>query len=141
MPLSDEEISRIRETRAIFAERGLETGIAFYDALFGIDPELRKLFPPDLSDQARKLAATFALMADGASDTERIRPVLEDLARRHLAWRVRAEHYAAVGAGLDDMLADAGATVAQRAAWRHLYRDVSRLMIMAAYPATTHRGS
>ena len=125
----------VRGTRPLLAAEPDRAASAFYAALFEDAPGLRSLFPADMTEQGRKLAATLALAADAAGDWERLGPVLDALARRHLAYGVRPEHYPPVGRALLKTLRASGASAAEAAAWSRLYDAVAARMIAAAHPA------
>lgn len=131
--LTQEELVRLREIRPAFA-RHRDTGELFYAALFARDPALRVMFPADIFDQARKLAATLAIVIDAAGDWEALAPILDELALRHLAYGVTPEQYATVGEALFETLRRVGTSEAQLAAWARLYELISARMIDRAYP-------
>ncbi|MET1413332.1 globin domain-containing protein [Roseibium sp. HPY-6] len=134
MSIAPEDLEHVRATRSAFAEHRDRTGALFYDLLFAENPELKSMFPSDLADQGRKLGATIAVAIDLANDWERLSPILENLARRHLGYGVEAKHYDAVGAALLATLSQAGATPEQSGAWARVYSKISGHMIGAAYP-------
>ncbi len=72
----------------------------FYDRLFHIAPEVRPMFPADLSEQKRKLIQMLAVAVGGLSKLEEIVPAVEDLGRRHVGYGVVPAHYGSVGAAL-----------------------------------------
>ncbi|HMQ31487.1 MAG TPA: globin domain-containing protein [Chloroflexaceae bacterium] len=107
----------------------------FYSRLFELDPALRPLFHGDMAKQGLKLMTTLQLAIGALDDVARIVPALEHLARTHLGYGVRDEHYATVGAALLDALADAeGAAFSPelRAAWAAAYGLLSEVMREAA---------
>ena len=118
MPLDTQQIDALRQSGAIFRAAPDRVSAQFYATLFAAHPEIRTLFPADLSDQGRKLAATLALVVDGIEDWERLEPVLAALARRHVGYGVKPDHYEAVGTALIQTLSQAGATPEQTAAWQ-----------------------
>lgn len=134
MNISQDELAHIRATRPAFALNRDRTGAIFYDALFERDPSLRALFPEDVSEQGRKLATTLAVVIDTAGEWPRLAPVLENLARRHVAYRVAPRHYAIVGGAFVETLRRVGASTEQIAAWVRVYDEVSAYMIERAYP-------
>lgn len=112
----------------------------FYDRLFVIAPDTRRLFHGNMTDQGRKLFLTLATVVDSLDRLDEILPVAEALAIRHVAYGARDEHYAAVGTALVDALTtilgdDLGADTA--AAWNSAYAVLSGCMLAAAHrPAT-----
>ena len=72
----------------------------FYDRLFEIAPEVRSLFPDDLTEQKKKLIAMLATAVNNLHQVGTILPAVEDLGRRHVAYGVTDEMYEPVGAAL-----------------------------------------
>ena len=110
----------------------------FYDRLFVIAPDVAPLFRGDMKAQGAKLMAALKTVIEGLDRVDVIVPVVRDLAKRHVAYGVKPEHYAAVGAALlwtlerglgDDFTPEIAA------AWASAYGTLSGLMIEAAYPA------
>src|SRR5205814_1877961 len=77
-----------------------QVGRIFYDRLFAIAPETRPLFKGDIDAQSRKLMDTLALAIGMLRDMPTLVSTLEALARRHVAYGVRDEHYDKVGEAL-----------------------------------------
>jgi hemoglobin-like flavoprotein len=72
----------------------------FYGRLFEIAPNVRPLFPADLSGQKVKLVAMLATAVNNLHQLDAILPAVRDLGDRHRGYGVTAEHYAPVGAAL-----------------------------------------
>lgn len=109
----------------------------FYAHLFRRAPDTRALFVTDLDRQGRKLGQTLETVVGLLDRWGLLRTQLGDLAIRHLAYGVRAEHYPPVEEALLLMLAERlgpGFSAAHAAAWRRLLRLVGEAMVEAAYP-------
>jgi hemoglobin-like flavoprotein len=110
-------------------------GALFYARLFAIDPSTRALFRGDVAAQGAKLMAAIGTIV---RSLDRIEPMLEHtraLARRHVGYGVREEHYASVGAALLWTLEQglgAHFTDEVRGAWAAAYQLLSSTMIEAA---------
>lgn len=106
----------------------------FYGRLFETAPEVRPLFPADLSEQKRKLIQMLAVAVNGLSRPEEIVPAVRDLGRRHAGYGVTEGHYAAVGAALlwtlRQGLGEAFTPEVERA-WAETYDLLAGLMIVA----------
>ena len=74
--------------------------VCFYDRLFEIAPELRTLFPQDMTEQRRKLMQMLAMVVKGLRDLDRLVPVAMNLGKRHAGYGVQDSHYQTVGAAL-----------------------------------------
>src|SRR5262245_14202425 len=72
----------------------------FYGRLFEIAPEVRPLFPEDLSGQKKKLIAMLATAVSNLHQVETIIPAVQDLGRRHVGYGVNEAHYKPVGEAL-----------------------------------------
>lgn len=110
----------------------------FYERLFVTNPQLRPMFPEDLTEQRGKLMKTLALAVAGLTKVDKIVPVLQSLGRRHVAYGVEDEHYDVVGANLiwtlEQGLGDAF-TAEVREAWLQTYTIVASVMKEAAAEA------
>lgn len=108
----------------------------FYRKLFERAPETERLFETDMDAQGRKLMATLTFVVDALDNPEALLPAAGDLARRHVGYDVRAEHYPPVGdalvAALSDLLG-ARFDAQTKAAWEATYGALSQHMIQAAY--------
>ena len=137
-PLSTEDVERIQQSFALAAPIAEAAADLFYDRLFTIAPEVRPLFKNDIKDQGRKLMAMLGAVVGGLSDLPSVIAVAEDLARRHVDYGVKPEHYAPVGAALLWTL-ERGLgedfTPEVRASWAKAYGALSDVMIKGAYPA------
>ncbi|MEM9222873.1 MAG: globin domain-containing protein [Pseudomonadota bacterium] len=107
----------------------------FYCQLFEIAPDLRLLFKDDLRAQGRKVVSTLGVVVAGIHRGDVLKPVLSDLARRHVAYGVEPHHYEIVGKALMQTLARMlGEDAPALDVWRVTYGAVAQAMIDAAYP-------
>ena len=109
-------------------------GTLFYERLFTIAPEVRPLFKGDVNAQSRKLMDTMALAIGMLRDTPTLVSTLKGLAKRHVAYGVRDEHYDKVGEALLWTLAEAlgpAFTPQAHAAWGALYATLKQIMLDA----------
>lgn len=110
----------------------------FYGRLFEIAPEVKPLFKGDMSLQGAKLMATLGRVVAGLNDLSKIVPAAESLARKHVGYGVKDEHYAPVGAALIWTLEQGlgpDFTPETKAAWIEAYAILSSVMIAAAAKA------
>jgi hemoglobin-like flavoprotein len=137
--MTPQQIAQIRASFAKVAQIGDQAAALFYARLFETAPEVRALFTGDMEAQGRKLMAAIATVVDGLDDIGAIAPAIGDLAKRHVGYGVRPEHYALVGAALSWTLEQGlgeDFTPAVRAAWASAYGALSQIMIAAAYPGS-----
>jgi hemoglobin-like flavoprotein len=108
----------------------------FYDRLFEVAPSVRALFPDDMTEQRKKLMQMLAVVVGGLGNLETILPAASALAKRHVGYGAKAEHYPVVGAALlwtlERGLGDAW-TPEIAAAWTTAYGTLSGYMIAEAY--------
>lgn len=110
----------------------------FYARLFAGSPGLRHMFPHDMTAQRQKLMLTLTAIVSDLDKLDRLVPRVIELARRHVGYGARDEHYAAVGAALIEALRHAlGArfTGEVEAAWGAAYALLSGAMVQAVRKA------
>ena len=96
----------------------------FDERHFATNPEFRPLISADMTEQWRKLMLTIGVAIAGQAGIEDIVPAANAPARRHIAYGVKNEDYAPVGAALPWALEKSlGAefTPAVREAWTTVY--------------------
>ena len=69
----------------------------FDGRLFEIAPQVRGLFPDDMTAQKQKLMAMLGLAVANLNQPETMVPALQDLGRKHCAYGTQAAHGAPVG--------------------------------------------
>ena len=110
--------------------------VLFYDRLFEVAPAVKAMFPADMTEQRKKLMGTLAAVVNGLSNLESILPAASALAKRHVGYGAKAEHYPVVGSTLlwtlEKGLGDAW-TPDVAAAWTAAYGTLSGYMISEAY--------
>ncbi|MDI3288428.1 aminotransferase class V-fold PLP-dependent enzyme [Polyangium sp. 15x6] len=80
-------------SRSSFSQR-------FYDRLFARHPEMRHLFPDDLSGQGRKLVTALTASVACLRDAHGLHAMLEELGARHVLYGVREVHVDSFGEAL-----------------------------------------
>jgi hemoglobin-like flavoprotein len=133
--MTPEQAQIIKLTFAQVMRERDKVGRMFYDRLFSIAPEVKPLFRGDIAEQSRKLMDTLALAVGMLRDMPTLVITLEGLARRHVGYGVKDEHYDKVGEALlwtlEKGLGDAF-TAQVREAWTALYVAVAKIMRDAA---------
>ncbi|TNJ42951.1 hypothetical protein KFZ70_16015 [Tamlana fucoidanivorans] len=111
----------------------------FYSKLFELDPQLKPLFPNSeeaMKVQGNKLMSMLGAAVAGLNNLDALIPVLKDLGKRHVEYKVEAFHYDTVGEALLGTL-EAGLgddfTSEVKEAWASVYGTMSSVMIEAAY--------
>jgi hemoglobin-like flavoprotein len=134
--MTPDQVELVQQSFAKVAPISETAAVLFYDRLFEIAPQVKAMFPADLTEQRKKLMATLAVVVNGLGNLESILPAASALARRHVSYGARAEHYPVVGAALlwtlEKGLGD-GWTPETAAAWTAAYGALSGCMISEAY--------
>jgi nitric oxide dioxygenase len=130
------QIKLVQDSFAKVAPISEQAAVLFYDRLFEVAPSVRGMFPDDMKEQRKKLMATLAVVVGGLSNLEAILPAASALAKRHVSYGAKAEHYPVVGAALlwtlEKGLGDAW-TPEVSDAWIAAYGTLSGYMIQEAY--------
>jgi hemoglobin-like flavoprotein len=134
--MTPEQIKLVQASFSKVAPISDKAAVLFYDRLFEIAPQVKALFPADMTEQRRKLMSTLAIVVSGLSDLPSILPAASSLATRHVAYGAKPEHYPVVGAALlwtleKGLGKDWTAEVAE--AWTTAYNTLSSFMINQAY--------
>lgn len=108
----------------------------FYSNLFEANPELKALFKSDMTEQGSKLTKMISTAVSKLEQLDVLVPVLQNLAKGHVNYGVKSEHYAMVGGALlltlEQGLGEAF-TPQVRSSWEQVYGVMSDVMIDAAY--------
>ncbi|WP_421995557.1 globin family protein [Reyranella sp.] len=106
----------------------------FYDRLFETAPEVRSMFPQDMTEQKKKLMAMLGTAVAGLTRLDTILPAVKALGERHKGYGVKPEHYAPVGAALLWTLEKGlgpDFTPEVKAAWTETYTTLAGVMTAA----------
>jgi diguanylate cyclase (GGDEF)-like protein len=104
---------------------------AFFGRLFEIAPQLRPMFPADLTVQKEKLMDMLATGIGRLHDLQSLTPVLRALGSRHVGYGVTGEHYGLVAEALLWTLEkglDSAFTPEVRTAWIKVYGLLASIM-------------
>jgi hemoglobin-like flavoprotein len=134
--MTPDQVKLVQESFAKVAPISETAAVLFYDRLFEIAPSVRAMFPADMAEQRRKLMVMLAAVVKGLGNLESVLPAASALAKRHVSYGAKAEHYPVVGAALlwtlEKGLGD-GWTPDIAAAWTAAYGTLSGYMISEAY--------
>jgi hemoglobin-like flavoprotein len=134
--MTPDQVQLVQHSFSKVAPIADQAAVLFYDRLFEIAPEVKAMFPADLTEQRKKLMATLAVVVNGLGNLESVLPAASALARRHVAYGAKAEHYPVVGAALLWTLEKGlgeGWTPELAHAWMAAYGTLSGFMITEAY--------
>jgi len=134
--MTQDQVQLVQQSFSKVAPIADQAAVLFYDRLFEIAPQVSAMFPADMTEQRKKLMATLAVVVNGLGDLTSILPAASALAKRHVTYGARAEHYPVVGAALLWTLEKGlgeGWTPAIADAWTAAYGTLSGFMITEAY--------
>jgi hemoglobin-like flavoprotein len=134
--MTPEQVKLVQQSFSRIVPIADKAAVIFYDRLFEIAPQVRSLFPSDMEEQRGKLMATLTAVVGGLTNLPLILPAASALARRHVSYGARAEHYPVVGAALLWTLEKGlgeGWTPDVADAWKAAYATLSGFMISEAY--------
>ena len=90
---------RIMEHEAAFADR-------FYQGLFAAHPQIRAMFPADMTQQKHKLVDMLALVFENLRSPQVVRSRLGKLGLAHVEYGAKPEHYPLVCRAMLAAMAD-----------------------------------
>jgi hemoglobin-like flavoprotein len=134
--MTPHHVALVQQSFAKLAPISDKAAVLFYGRLFEIAPEVKPMFPSDMTEQQRKLMATLAFVVGGLDKLETILPAASALATRHVGYGVKASHYIPVGAALLWTLQQGLGSVwttELAGAWTAAYTTLSGFMIAEAY--------
>ena len=131
-----EQVQLVQQSFSKIVPISDQAAVIFYNRLFEIAPQVKSMFPSDMTEQRGKLMATLSAVVNGLNNLSSILPAASALAKRHVAYGARAEHYPVVGAALlwtlERGLGDSW-TPDVANAWKAAYGTLSAFMISEAY--------
>ena len=134
--MTPDQANLVQQSFAKVAPISGQAAVLFYDRLFEVAPQVKAMFAADLTEQRKKLMATLAVVVNGLTNLEAILPAASSLAKRHVSYGAKPEHYPVVGGALlwtlEKGLGDAW-TPEVAAAWTAAYGTLSGYMISEAY--------
>ena len=134
--MTPEQVELVQQSFAQVVPIADKAAEIFYSRLFELAPAVKPLFRGDMAEQRRKLVATLAVVVGGLSDLPSVLPAASALAKRHVDYGARPEHYPVVGEALLWTLARGLGpqfTPDVAGAWTAAYTTLSGYMIEQAY--------
>lgn len=129
--MTEQTIQQIESSFNLLAPRGEELVQRFYALLFARNPQVRGMFPSDLTQQQQKLLASLMLVVRNIRTPEKLMQPLREMGARHAGYGVQNSHYAVVRDTLLEVMSEmAGAawntTLTQ--AWTEALNTVATIM-------------
>jgi hemoglobin-like flavoprotein len=91
--MTPEAIDRVKSSYASVAARPRTLAARFYMELFAVAPNLRPLFPADLTSLQGHFEAAVALVVRNLDDMKVLHESLRELGAQHVHWGARPEDY------------------------------------------------
>ena len=138
--MTPEQVTLVQQSFSKVAPIADQAAVLFYDRLFEVAPEVKPMFPSDMTEQRKKLMTTLAVVVNGLTTLEAVLPAASGLAKKHVNYGVKADHYAPVGAALLWTLEQGLGpdwTPPVKQAWTEAYTTLSQYMIGEAYGRVT----
>ncbi|WP_426435214.1 globin family protein [Bradyrhizobium genosp. P] len=137
--MTPDQVTLVQESFSKVAPISEQAAVIFYDRLFEVAPGVQAMFPSDMTEQRKKLMATLAVVVNGLSNLPSVLPAASALAKRHVGYGARPEHYPVVGGALlwtlEKGLGEAW-TPEVATAWTEAYGTLAGYMISEAYGAS-----
>jgi hemoglobin-like flavoprotein len=134
--MTPDQVQLVQQSFSKVAPIADQAAVLFYDRLFEVAPQVKAMFPADLTEQRKKLMATLAVVVNGLGNLQAVLPAASALAKRHVTYGAKPEHYPVVGSALlwtlEKGLSDAW-TPEVADAWTTAYGTLSGFMIAEAY--------
>lgn len=125
----------LKESWVLVEDRRDHLASHFYARMFLSHPQLRELFPVQMTGQRDRLLESIVTAVQTVEDPARLDDYLRGLGRDHRKYHVEPAHYDAMGAALLDALRSlAGSqwTIEYDQAWREAYAAISDTMLAGA---------
>jgi hemoglobin-like flavoprotein len=134
--MNSTQVKLVQESFAKIVPISEAAAVIFYDRLFEVAPSVKAMFPSDMSGQRKKLMMMLAAVVNGLGNLQSILPAASALAKRHVDYGAKPEHYPVVGGALlwtlEKGLGEAW-TPDVADAWTTAYGTLSGYMISEAY--------
>ncbi len=91
--MTPEAIDLVKSSYAGLTVTQRQLAARFYEKLFGAAPNLRRLFPEDLTTLQGHFEAALALVIRNLSEMHGLKEPLRDLGAQHVHWGARPEDY------------------------------------------------
>ena len=133
--MNEQVVSDVQSSWKTVAGIAPQAASLFYTNLFEADPNLKPLFKGNMDDQGKKLMQMIGAAVGKLNDLETLVPILQGLAKRHVAYGVQEQHYEIVGAALLKTLGQGlgeAFTPQVKGSWSEVYGVMSTVMIAAA---------
>jgi hemoglobin-like flavoprotein len=136
--MTEAQIILIKKTWKLFRDiNPVLVGDTFYSKLFADNPGLRKMFPKYMNEQYKKLIDMLSVIVARLDHLDQLSEEIAAMARRHVHYGVKPEHYRFVGNALLWTLQQGLGTEWNKEvkdAWSACYTKLADTMIAASTP-------
>ncbi|MBU1210079.1 MAG: hemin receptor [Alphaproteobacteria bacterium] len=133
--MTPEKVKLVQDSFKKVAPIAPQAADIFYTRLFEIAPDVRPMFPDDMSGQKDKLMGMLATAVTNLHQVDTIIPAVQELGRKHVGYGVKDAHYKPVGEALiytlEKGLGD-DFTPEVKEAWVTTYTTLQNVMTAAA---------
>ncbi|MBC7850004.1 MAG: hemoglobin [Chitinophagaceae bacterium] len=134
--MNDKQVSLIKNSWKTFRTMDPQiVGDLFYSKLFVDHPELRRMFPADVKQQHSKFVDMLSFIVSRLDEFEELTADIAAMAKRHVGYGVKTQHYPLVGKALFWTLKQGFGkswTPELEEAWVTCYASISATMIKAS---------
>lgn len=88
-----EELKLVLDSLTLIQPLSDQIAKSFYQHLFEVAPQTKKLFTGDMERQGTMLMTSLSLAVSGLDDMEEAQPAIQALGERHYSYGVKLEHY------------------------------------------------
>ena len=134
--MTPEQVKLVQDSFKKVAPIADQAAVLFYDRLFEIAPQVRPMIPADMTEQRKKLMTTLGVVVAGLNNLPSVLPAASALAKKHVGYGVKPEHFPIVGEALLWTLEKGLGpdwTPDTKTAWVAAYTTLADFMIAEAY--------
>jgi nitric oxide dioxygenase len=132
--LSESDIELVQQSFVRLLLSAPQVGPRFYSNLFAAYPEVRPLFKSDPAEQSEKFTTMLAYIVSCLDNLDELDAMLEQLGKRHMAYKTEPSHYPAVKVALvktiRELDTDTDNIDEVIAAWGHFYDLIAAKMLV-----------
>ena len=137
--MNDEQINLVKKSFEKIEPVQEMFAVLFYDRLFKLEPDLRRFFKSDLSEQGKKLMQMIGVAVRGLDRIGELVPAVRNLGMRHASYGVEDRHYETVAKALlwtlEKVLVK-DFTAETKEAWTSVYKLLAKTMKEASRQPT-----
>ncbi|MDX8348226.1 globin domain-containing protein [Cognatiyoonia sp. IB215446] len=130
--MTPNQIETVKDSFQRVAPVALSLSLTFYAELFRIAPSVRPYFPSEMHSQRVKLVDTLSAVVLNLHQLHALNDTIAGLAKRHVEYGARPEHFAPVGHALIYALKQTtpnGLTPVETEAWVAAYGEITDMMV------------